>query len=111
MKALSIIMTKLTQKILKLDSQIYTELKTSNELAHEAMMKADTHAIKIMSDAQQLFNEQKEKKLDILSKELDKKRIVSEKTLKKNMQYFDENFDIDELVERLILVAKEKVCY
>ena len=104
-------MTKLTHKILKLDSHTYKELKTSNELAHEVMMEEDIRTRKMMDEAQHLFNELKEKKLDILSKNLDKKRIVSEKTLKKNMQYIDENFDISELVERLILVAKEKACY
>ena len=103
-------MTELTQKLLRLDSQTDEELEASKELAQEVMIKADIRAKEMMSEAQILFEKQKENDLEILSKNLEKKRFLAMEVLKKNMQDFDEHFDISELVERLILVAKEKVC-
>lgn len=104
-------MTELTQKLLVLDSQTNKELELSKELAQKVMIKADSHAKKMMSEAKEVFNKQKENDIEILSNNLEKKRLLSIEILKKNKQKFDEHFDIDELVKHLILVAKEKVCH
>ena len=107
---MQLIMRELTKKLLALDSQADEELKLSNKLAQEMMLKADTHAKEMISEAQKLFEKQKENDLKTLFQKVDQKRLHGEKVLKENMQDFDKHFDIDTLVKELILVAKEKVC-
>ena len=103
-------MTELTQKLLRLDSQTDNEVKKSNKLAQEMMVKADIRAKELMDEAGELLEKQKQNDLKILSENLEKKALLAIDVLEKRKREFDENFDITKLVERLITVAKEKVC-
>jgi len=104
------IMTELTQNLLELDSTIKEELNMANKLAQEIVIASDVHAKSLMDEARELFDKEKENELEILSNKLEKKRLLAVEELKKNINKFDKDFDITKLVDRLILVAKEKVC-
>lgn len=103
-------MTEFTQKLLILDSLIDEELKLSNKLAQETIADVDTAMQKMMNEAQDILERRKKEDLERLTKNLQTIDQQGKEALKKNMQDFDECFDIDTLVKNLILVAKEKVC-
>ena len=101
-------MTDLTQKILSLD------LETASELNHavsmEAKREADLYAEQRMEEAQQLFEKQKNSEAQQLAKSVKENRERALADLQKKMEAFDKDVEIDELVEYLVGVAKDRIC-
>ena len=103
-------MIDLTQKILSLDLEVASELNHANAVRMEVKKDAGLHAEQRMEEAQQLFEKQKNSEAQQLAKSVkeDQKRVIA--NLQKKMEAFDKDVEIDELVEYLVGVAKDRIC-
>jgi vacuolar-type H+-ATPase subunit H len=103
-------MIDLTQKILSLDLEVASELNNANIVSMEAKREADLHAEQQIEEAKQLFEKQKNSEAKQLAKSVedDRKRAID--NVQQKMETFDENVKIDELVEYLLTVAKDRIC-
>ena len=103
-------MTDLTQKILSLDLEIASQLNHVNTVSMEAKREADLHAEHQMEEAQQLFEKEKNSDLQELVKSLKANHERAIDTMHQKMEAFDKDLEIDELLEYLLAVAKDRVC-
>lgn len=104
------LMIDLTQKILSLDLEAASELNHANAVSMEAKREADLHAEERMKEVQKLFEKQKNSEEKELVKSVRKNREIAIGNLQQKMKDFDNNVEIDELVEHLIVVAKDRIC-
>ena len=104
-------MTDLTQKILSLDTEVTLELNTVNAVSVEVKREADLHAYQLMEEAKQLFEKQKINDEKQLVKSVKEDREQATGDLQKKMEAFDENTEINTLVEHLIMVVKDRICH
>ncbi len=104
-------MIDLTQKILSLDLEAALELNNANAVSMEAKREADLHAEQQMEEVQKLFEKQKNSEEKQLLKSVKKNREIAIDNLQKQMKAFDQNVEIDVLVERLVSVAKDRICH
>ncbi len=104
-------MTDLTQKILSLDTEVTLELNTVNAVSVEVKREADLHAYQLMEEAKKLFEKQKNSEEKQLVKSVKEDREQAAGDLQKKMEAFDENTEINKLVEHLIMVVKDRICH
>ncbi len=103
-------MIDLTQKILSLDSEAALNLTNANAASMEVKREADLRAEQLLKDTQQLFEKQKNSEAEQLAKNVkeDRERVLAD--LQKKMEAFDKDVEIDELVEYLVGMAKDRIC-
>ncbi len=103
-------MIDLTQKILSLDSEAALNLTNANAASMEVKREADLRAEQLLKDTQQLFEKQKNSEAEQLAKNVkeDRERVLAD--LQKKMKAFDKDVEIDELVEYLVGMAKDRIC-
>ncbi len=103
-------MIDLTQKILSLDSEAALNLTNANAASIEVKREADLRAEQLLKDTQQLFEKQKNSEAEQLAKNVkeDRERVLAD--LQKKMEAFDKDVEIDELVEYLVGMAKDRIC-
>jgi len=103
-------MIDLTQKILSLDLETALELNNANAVSMEAKREADLRAEQQMEEAQQLFEKQKNSESNLLAKSVKEDRERAINNMQQKMEAFDKDVEIDELVEHLVSVAKDRIC-
>jgi len=76
----------------------------------EVKREADLRAEQLLKDTQQLFEKQKNSEAEQLAKNVkeDRERVLAD--LQKKMEAFDKDVEIDELVEYLVGMAKDRIC-
>ena len=103
-------MTDLTQKILSLDVEAASELNHANAVSMKVKREADLRAEQQMEEVHQLFEKQKHREATELAKNIKEDRERAINNLKKNMENFDKEVEIDILVEHLVTVVKDRIC-
>jgi len=103
-------MIDLTQKILSLDLEAALELNNANAVSMEAKREADLRAEQQMEKAKQLFEKQKNSEAKQLAKRVEDDKMRAIDNVQQKMETFDKNVKIDELVEYLLSVAKDRIC-
>ena len=103
-------MTDLTQKILSLDLETASELNHANAVSTVAKREADIHSEQRMEEVQQLFEKQKNSEAQQLAKSVKENRERALDDLQRKMEAFDKDVEIDESVEYLVGVAKDRIC-
>jgi len=101
---------ELTQTILSLDTESEKALKMADISAVEAIKKADKQAAQMFSEAQHLFEKQKEQDMKLLKDKLVEKRRKTMDVLKQKMDYYNNTIEIEALTEELFSLAKDRVC-
>lgn len=103
-------MTELTQKLLLLDTQTYTELSKANHSAQKVMLEADILANEMIDEVKQHMKKQKERDLNSLFKKVEEQKKIETEALLKQMKDFDEDIKFDNLIEDLMSIAKKNLC-
>ncbi len=103
-------MTDLTQKILSLDLKAALELNNAYAVSMEAKREADLHTEQRMEETQKLFKKQKDNEAKDLAKSLKEYQQKTLDNLQKKMENFDKNVEIDNSLEHLLALAKDRIC-
>ena len=104
------IMTELTQKLLLLDTQTDTELLKAQSTAQKIMSEADSLEKEMKDEAKQRIKYQKKNDLNTLDKNIEEKKGIELKALHKQMEKFDNEITFDDIIEDLISIAKNNLC-
>lgn len=104
-------MIDLTQQILSLDAEVASELNHANAVSMEAKREADLHAEQSIEEAQQLFEKEKNSEAQQLAKSVKENRERAIENLQQKMEAFDNDVEIDALVEHLVGMAKDRICH
>jgi len=104
-------MVDLTEKLLELDRESVKVLHAAEAAAMKAKQEADLHSEKKMEEVQEQFEREKERNLRQLSEMLAEERKKAIDTLQRKQTAFQENVDIEQLVEHLAAVAKDRICH
>ncbi len=103
-------MIDLTHKIFSLDLEAASEVNHANAVSMEAKREADLHAEQQMEKAQQLFEKQKKNETEQLAKSVKEDRKRALDNLQKKRETFDNDVEVDALVEHLVSVEKGRIC-
>lgn len=103
-------MQNLTEKIFSLDKEATLAIKDAKLADEEAKKSADMYAEKKLKEVQQLFEKEKENEVKALEKSLEEEKKHARVSLVKKTKSFDEQLNIDAVVDDLVSMVKGQIC-
>lgn len=100
----------LTQKILRLDTDVSTALKNNEASILTQKQNTDSHLEQLREVREQSFENKKREDESALIEGIETERQKAIATLQKKMKTFKKEVTIDKVVEHLLSTARDRVC-